>query len=135
VETECYCASIRAATRRITALYDAELEPVGVNLAQWSLLRKVAKPPQQPISIQELADRAELERSTAARNVRVLEKLGLVQIRESPDDRRASMIELTAQGLSVLQRGEPLWQHAQGRVENRLGRREAAELRSLLHSL
>lgn len=135
METECYCTTLRAATRRLTARYDAALEPVGINVAQWGLLRKLAKEPRQPISIQELADRAELERSTAARNVRVLERLGLVQLSQSAADRRASVIELSEQGVSVLQRGLPLWRQAQREVEQLLGGDEAAGLRSLLHAV
>ncbi len=135
VVTECYCTSMRAATRRITALYDAALEPVGVTVAQWSLLRNLARTAGRPISIQQLADRAELERSTAARNVRVLEKLGLVEIGQSTQDRRASTIGLTERGHAVLQGGESLWTEAQRGVEELLGRREAADLRTLLHAV
>jgi DNA-binding MarR family transcriptional regulator len=132
VETECYCTSLRAATRRMTSIYDAALAPVGVNVAQWGLLRKLDR---VPISIQELADRAELERSTVARNVRVLEKAGLVQLGESPADRRAATIVLTDAGLSVLRRGKPHWRRAQQQVEQRLGRADAIDFRALLLSL
>lgn len=135
MQTECHCSTLRAAARRLTARYDAALEPVGVNVAQWGLLHKLARPPREPISIQELADRAELERSTAARNVRVLERLGLVRLGGSAGDRRLSLIELTGQGLSVLQRGEPLWQQAQREVQALLGGDRASELRSLLHAV
>src|ERR1700754_2465481 len=78
--TDCYCTSLRAATRRLSALYDEALEPVGVNVAQWGLLRKLGAADSQPLSIGELAEASELERSTVARNVRVLEKLGLVRL-------------------------------------------------------
>jgi DNA-binding MarR family transcriptional regulator len=132
VETDCYCTSMRAATRRLTARYDAALEPVGVNVAQWSLLQKLARAPGQALSIQQLADRAELERSTAARNVRVLEKRGLVHLGPAEGDRRATRIALTEQGRSVLQRGSALWADAQAQVEELLGRGEAADLRTLL---
>lgn len=132
METDCYCTSMRAATRRLTARYDAALEPVGVNVAQWSLLQKLAGAPGQALSIQQLADRAELERSTAARNVRVLEKRGLVHLGPAAEDRRATRIALTEQGRSVLQRGSALWADAQAQVEELLGRGEAADLRTLL---
>ncbi|WP_375424781.1 MarR family winged helix-turn-helix transcriptional regulator [uncultured Friedmanniella sp.] len=135
MDTECYCTTLRAATRRLTARYDAALEPVGVNVAQWGLLRKLARPPGEPISIQELADRTELERSTAARNVRVLEKHGLVRLGGSAGDRRLALIELTEQGLAVLHLGEPLWHQAQREVQTLLGGDQAIELRSLLHAV
>lgn len=126
---------MRAATRRITARYDAALAPVGVTVAQWGLLQKLAKAPEQALSIQQLADLAELERSTAARNVRLLERHGLVRIGPATSDRRASRIELAEQGRSVLRRGQAAWAEAQADVEDLLGRQEAAGLRTLLQQL
>jgi DNA-binding MarR family transcriptional regulator len=135
VKTDCYCTSLRAATRKITAVYDAALAPVGVNVAQWGLLRKLGEVSQVPLSIQNLAEVAELERSTVARNIRVLEREGLVALGESVKDRRAATIVLTDQGLAVLDTGEPLWHSAQRQVEQLLGARPASELRALLLSL
>jgi DNA-binding MarR family transcriptional regulator len=133
MKTDCYCTSVRAASRRITARYDAALLPTGVNVAQWGLLRRLD--PGSSISIKELADRAELERSTVARNLRVLEKDGFVQLGASEGDRRAANIALTDKGVAALKRGEPLWQQAQAEIEQQLGSAEARDLRSLLLSL
>ncbi|WP_309616406.1 MarR family transcriptional regulator, partial [Salinibacterium sp.] len=76
--TECYSTTIRAATRKITGMYDAALEPAGVTIAQLALLRRLSD--EIALSVEDLARTAELERSSAARNVRVLEKQGLVSI-------------------------------------------------------
>ncbi len=133
MKTDCYCTSLRAATRKITALYDAALLPAGVNVAQWGLLRRLDV--DSSISIQELADRAELERSTVARNIRVLEKDGFVQLGGSSGDRRAATIALTDKGMTALQGGDPLWQQAQTQIEEQLGKAEARDFRSLLLSL
>ena len=40
---ECYCVALRKAARKVTSLYDAALEPTGVNLAQFSLLRTIER--------------------------------------------------------------------------------------------
>jgi DNA-binding MarR family transcriptional regulator len=135
METECYCTSIRRATRKITALYDAALEPVGINVAQFGLLRRLDRSSASPLSIQELADRSELERSTVARNVRVLEKHGFVELGGSTEDRRSSTILLTDEGLAALEQGVPLWHDAQRQVEEMLGQQTASKLRSVLLSL
>jgi DNA-binding MarR family transcriptional regulator len=135
VETECYCTSIRRATRKITALYDAALEPVGINIAQFGLLRRLDRSCASPVSIQELAERSELERSTVARNVRVLEKHGFVELGGSNEDRRAATILLSDEGLSALEQGDPLWENAQRQVEEILGQQTASKLRSLLLSV
>jgi DNA-binding MarR family transcriptional regulator len=135
MDTECYCTSIRRATRKITELYDAALEPVGINVAQFGLLRRLDRFRAEPLSIQELAERSELERSTVARNVRVLEKRRFVELGWSDEDRRASTILLSAKGLDALERGDPLWHSAQREVEEMLGQQTARKLRSLLLSI
>lgn len=135
METDCYCTSIRWATRKITALYDAALEPVGVNVAQWGLLCRLEKAPVRPLSIHDLAKRSELEQSTVGRNVRVLEKHGFVELGESIEDRRAATILLTGKGLAALEQGAPLWENAQRQVEEMLGSQTASTLRSILLSV
>lgn len=135
METECYCTSVRRATRKITALYDAALEPVGINIAQFGLLRRLGRSSPSPLSIQELAERSELERSTVARNVRVLERHGFVELGGSVEDRRASAILLSDEGLAALEQGDPLWRSAQRQVEEMLGKQTASKLRSLLLSV
>lgn len=135
METECYCTSVRRATRKLTALYDAALEPVGINIAQFGLLRRLGRSSPSPLSIQELAERSELERSTVARNVRVLERHGFVELGGSVEDRRASAILLSDEGLAALEQGDPLWRSAQRQVEEMLGKQTASKLRSLLLSV
>lgn len=135
METDCYCTSLRVAARRASEIYDRALEPVGITSAQWSLLRRVPQPGGRPITIQELADRAELERSTVARNIRVLEKRGLVELKTSSTDRRASAIVLTPDAVSVTAAAQPLWQRAQREIEQALTVESASELRRLALSV
>ncbi len=135
METACYCTSVRRATRKLTELYDAALEPVGINVAQFGLLRRLDRSCATPLSIQELAERSELERSTVARNVRVLEKHGFVELGGSTEDRRVSTILLSDKGLDALEQGDPLWQNAQHQVEEMLGQQTASKLRSVLLSI
>ncbi|MAO81206.1 MAG: MarR family transcriptional regulator [Nocardioides sp.] len=135
VKTDCYCTSLRVAARRASAIYDRALEPVGVNVAQWGLLRRLPPPDAEPITIQALAERAELERSTVARNVRVLVKLGLVEMTTSRDDRRASALRLTENAVAVTAEALPLWRSAQAEIEEILTADSAAELRRLALAL
>ena len=55
--TLCYCAALRAATRKTTAMYDEALAPAGIGLAQFSLLRKIERGGR--LSLSELARLAE----------------------------------------------------------------------------
>ncbi len=128
MRTPCYCAAVRSAARKTTALYDAALAPAGVNIAQYSLLRKIER--SGPVSLTELGRIAELDRSTVGRNVKVLERLRLVWLKSAEDQREAA-VSLTAAGAEALRRGAPLWEEAQRQVEAALGSEAAERLRAL----
>lgn len=130
--SRCYCALLRKATRRVTSVYDDALQPIGLNLAQFSLLRHIAR--DEPISMTELGRKIELERSTVSRNVKVLEGMGLAATGSGKDQREA-VVELTENGHRNLIDGAPLWQAAQDKIEARLGTDAAAQLEDLLLAL
>ncbi len=128
----CYCNILRKASRRLTAVYDEALAPAGVNLAQYSLLRSIER--KAPVSLTELGQITELDRSTVGRNARVLERMGLVAF--SPgEDQRETMLSLTGHGKDTLIRGKPLWGTAQDRVEASLGADGGEKLRELLQAI
>jgi DNA-binding MarR family transcriptional regulator len=128
----CHCITLRRASRRMTALYDEMLAPAGVNLAQYSLMRNIAT--RGPVSLTELAARVELDRSTVGRNVKVLEKMGLVAAAPGADQREQAL-SLTERGASTLKQATPLWQAAQDRVEALLGPDGTERLEALLQAL
>ncbi|CAH1654856.1 MarR family winged helix-turn-helix transcriptional regulator [Chelatococcus asaccharovorans] len=118
MSTPCHCTNLRIATRKVAALYDAALSPVGINIAQYALLRTIAR--RQPISLTELAKHLELDRSTMGRNVRVIQKLGLVELGRGEDQREAT-VTLSEHGSTVLRKAEPLWDRCQDEIGERLG--------------
>lgn len=128
----CYCTVLRAAMRRIAASYDAALEPVGVNIAQFSLLRTIRRA--APVTLTELARLTELDRSTIGRNVRVLERMGHLAVGRGKDQREAT-VSLTEVGTRALDEGAPLWEGVQGQIEARLGPDHAESLRAALNVL
>ena len=128
----CYCAVLRAAARKTTAIYDAALASTGVNLAQFSLLRKIQRA--APVSLSELGRLAELDRSTIGRNIKVLQRMGLARVTPGEDQREAT-VTLDEGGLVVLRDGAPLWDEAQRRIEARLGEGGPAQLSALLSAL
>ncbi len=124
----CYCAAVRTAARKTTALYNSILEPAGVTLAQFSLLRKIERA--GTVSLTKLGRLAELDRSTIGRNVKALEKLRLVRVGPGEDQREAA-VRLTPAGERALRIGAPLWEEAQRRVEATLGAAGAEQLQTL----
>jgi DNA-binding MarR family transcriptional regulator len=128
----CYCDVLRTATRKTTAIYDAALAPAGVNLAQFSLLRKIRRA--GSVSLSELGRLAALDRSTIGRNVRVLQRMELVRLTPGEDQREAT-VTLDARGLAALRRAAPLWDDAQRRIEAKLGAGGPDRLQALLVAL
>jgi DNA-binding MarR family transcriptional regulator len=128
----CYCVVARTAARKTTALYDALLEPAGVTLAQFSLLRKIDRA--GTASLTKLGQLTELDRSTIGRNVKALERLQLVRAALAKDQREAA-VQLTPAGKRALKIGAPLWEEAQRRVETALGDAGVAQLQALALNL
>ncbi len=128
----CICIAVRKASRRLTARYDEALAPIGINLAQFSLLRNINR--HGPLSLTHLSDITELDRSTLGRNVRVLERMALVATADSADKREAA-IALTPEGKRILAASTPIWEATQGDIQSRIGATGAARLEALLGAL
>jgi len=123
---------LRKASRKVTSLYDDALAPLGINIAQFSLLRNIQRA--EPISLTELGNRMELDRSTVSRNVKVLEKMTLVAM-QSGQDQRESVVALSDAGRQILRDGAPLWDGVQVAIEDKLGEKATAQLTALLHAI
>ena len=130
--TPCYCAAVRAASRKTTAIYDEALAPAGIGLAQFSLLRKIERGGK--LSLSELGRLASLDRSTVGRNIKVLRRMELIEMGPGDDHREATVV-LSEGGRAVLRNGAPLWEAAQRRIETALSEGGAKKLRALLAAL
>jgi len=116
----------------MTAVYDDALATAGINLAQFSLLRNIDR--HAPVSLTRLGDIVELDRSTLGRNVRVLERMGLVSI-EAGSDQREAAVALTTAGKATLDRSLKLWSDAQNGIHRKIGAQGVAQLEALLGAL
>jgi DNA-binding MarR family transcriptional regulator len=129
----CYCIALRKVSRRLTALYDEAMAPFGITISQFSQMRSIKR--RQPVSLTELAEALELDRSTVGRNTKILQRMGLVAAVASDEDQRETMLSLTPEALALLTRATPVWRDVQAKVEGRLAAAEfdrvLAELRDL----
>ncbi|ACO77845.1 transcriptional regulator, MarR family [Azotobacter vinelandii CA] len=113
-------------------LYDDALAGVGLNAAQYALLRNLERL-RRP-SITELAEAMGLDRSTLGRNLRVLEGKGLLAL-EGGEDQRNRLVSLTAAGRACLDEARPAWEQVQERLGQRLGAQKRNALLALLDEL
>jgi DNA-binding MarR family transcriptional regulator len=130
--TPCLCTKLRRASRVVSKLYDDALIAVGLNVAQYSLLKNLQRL-EQP-SISSLAEAVGLERSTLGRNLRVLEGKGLVLL-AGGEDQRNRLVSLTAQGRNCLDQALQVWQQVQEQLARRIGPQQKAALMALLDDL
>lgn len=127
----CTCFKVRGLARRLTALYDAALEPHGLTVTQYAALASLARS-QSPVSVAELARRLQMDRTTTSRLVAPLERAGLVvraDTRKVHGDARARPLQLATKGRQRWMAAIPAWRAAQRDVEVILGQR----LRAALH--
>lgn len=132
MSVSCICILLRQAARKTSTIYDEALAPLGINVAQFSLLRKISRA--GCISLTELARLAELDRSTMGRNAKVLQRMGLIEPVAS-EDRREASVTLTDAGRDMVKQGNPLWDQAQDEVGKRLGPDGVEQLQALLNGL
>ncbi len=128
----CICIAVRKASRRLTARYDEALAPLGITLAQFSLLRNINR--HGPVSLTRLAELTELDRSTLGRNVRLLERMNLCAPAVA-DDKREAAVALSEDGRRVLAAATPRWTATQTDLRSRIGAEGAAQLEALLGAL
>jgi DNA-binding MarR family transcriptional regulator len=128
----CVCARLRRASRALTRVYDEALQPIGLTVTQFSLLRNVERMGEPTVT--ELADVTGHERSGLWRGLQPLARDGLL-ILAPGSDQRTRRVRLTDAGRDVLVRGLPGWTAAQTRVETVLGEERRGELIKLLQEL
>ena len=128
--TNCNCLAVRQAARYITQLYDQYLTAVGLRATQHAILAKLNR--DGLMSINELATELVMDRTTLGRNVRLLERDGLIVIETDHDDRRSKVLHLSKAGEARFQRAHKAWAKAQKRFERTYGDKQAAELRRRL---
>lgn len=121
----CICTALRAAARSATDAYDAALAPSGLKVTMYRLLKRVAA--EDDVSISALAERLGLDRSTLGRNLRVLEKRGLVRL-GAAEDGRARAVRITETGRAAYLSARPYWSEAQATMRARLGGAETERL-------
>ena len=128
----CVCMDLRSAARRLTEIYDSALAPSGITTPQFSQLHQI-----QALgtpTFKALSEASGLDRSTLGRNIRVLEKLGLVDIAVG-EDARTRTIGVTKKGQTAFRKAVPLWKGIQGEMKDSIGSEGRGQLTQLLGKL
>lgn len=129
IPTLCPAFNIRSASRIITQLFDEILKPSGLQVTQFTVL--VGVHIFDSPSISNLAKGLVMDRTTITRNLKPLEKEGLIKM-ESGKDKRTTFVNLTPKGKSAIDKTFPYWEKARSVVSKEFG---AKQLEGLLKDL
>ena len=121
----CPLRHLREATRVMEHVFDETLRPSGLRGSQLPVLAVTAL--MGPANISSLAEQLVMDRTTLTRNLKPLERRGLIKI-STGEDRRTREVSLTAEGERVMAQVMPLWESAQTLVIEELGNRWHREL-------
>lgn len=110
--------NLRWVARAVTKFYDAEMRRPGIRPTQGSILSSLQG--KDSWTMAELSDWLGMERTTLGRNLRPLQRDGLVQI---DGGGRGSRVELslTAKGRKQIEDLEPAWKSTQSAAVKTLG--------------
>ena len=114
----CVCFNLRWVTRAVTQFFDAELRRHGIRPTQTPILAALTA--KDEWSMEELSDWLGMERTTLVRNLRPLERDGLVKLSGTGRGGRVSL-SITAKGKKDLAKAMPAWRLAQQTVVKTLG--------------
>ncbi len=118
VARACACANLRKAARAVTQVFDEALAPSGLRVTQFTLL--VTNRLAGESTINELAERMAMDRTTLSRNLKPLVRSGLLEVRPG-EDGRTRLVRITPAGERMLEEAYPLWQRAQQETVSVLG--------------
>lgn len=122
---DCTCFNLRKAARAVTQLFDEAMRPLGLRGTQFTMLVIARMNSDVPVTV--MAEKMVMDRTTLTRNLRPLERMGLVETVRG-EDRRTRLVRLTPKGNGVLGDALPLWRSAQARVVASIGPGRWAEM-------
>jgi DNA-binding MarR family transcriptional regulator len=131
----CITAAMRAASRRLTLLYDEVMAPSGLRVTQYHILSELDRRGSEPSTVSELAEILTMERSALGQTLRPLERDGFIALGRDERDGRRRPVQLTRAGKEALARGRRYWAKAHERFQHFFGNAALAVLRTTLHEI
>jgi DNA-binding MarR family transcriptional regulator len=115
----CLMMRARLVARAVTAIYDEELRPFGVQASQLNLLTFVALA--GPIRRSDLGRSLHLDSSTLTRNLRVMAANGWIEEVKHGSDGRGLPVRVSRKGEALIAKVAPAWRSAQRQAGTLLG--------------
>jgi DNA-binding MarR family transcriptional regulator len=133
VAETCLCLHTQRAARALARLFDTALRPFGLSNGQFSLLMALNRP--EPPSIGALAPFLAMDRTSLTAALKPLERRGLVRIKSDKADRRSRLIEITPDGVAVLEAALQTWRDTHAKLDAALAEDVPNRLRADLRQV
>ena len=127
----CVCFNLRWVARAVTQFYDSEMRRHGIRPTQGTIL--LALNSKENWSMAELSDWLGVERTTLVRNLRPLQRDGLVQAVGGGHGNRVELA-ITAKGRKQIEKLTPAWKSAQSAAVKTLGEKRWSAILSDLET-
>jgi len=127
----CVCFNLRRVTRVVTQFYDSEMRRLGIRPTQGTILASLNAKPSW--SMAELSDWLGMERTTLVRNLRPLQRDGLVQAAGGGRGNRVEL-SITTKGRKQVEQLAPAWRSAQSAAVKTLGEKRWSAILSDLET-
>jgi DNA-binding MarR family transcriptional regulator len=134
-ESPCIVAAMRAATRRLTQLYDEAMAPTGLRVTQFHILSELDRRAADPPTVGELAEILIMERSALGQTLRPLARDGFIDLSHDKRDGRRRPVKLTRAGKDKVVRGRRYWAGAHEKFEHFFGEDQMVALRKTLRKV
>jgi DNA-binding MarR family transcriptional regulator len=125
----CIATRVRQLSRIITRVYDDAMRSHKITASQFTLLTQLAQT--DGITAAEIGLELDIEKSTLSRNLKRLLALGHINM-DPPAGRRGRGLHLTPRGQAIIRDAFPVWESAQKRAIDVMGKESRATLDGLL---
>jgi len=133
VAQTCVHANLKRTLRQITQCFDGAPASSGLHITQFTLLTTCSL--KGASSVGDLAAQLALDQTTLTRNLKILLRDGLVELKPSAQDARVRLVSITPAGEAAIARAYAAWRKAQREVTADLSLEEYRQLLSLLGRL
>ncbi len=129
----CLCRRVQRASRNVGRQFDEAFRPVGINNWQFTMLMTLAAQASQTVN--QIATELGMDRTTTTKNLRPLERRGLIEIRIDDKDARMRRVSLTEAGGQLLAVALEKWRVVNDRIAAALTPVQVEALRTALEAV
>ena len=133
---ECPWFSLRKASRIATQVANDFIQDSGLLITQLCVLVVIARA--ESATYKQLASDLTMDPTTLSRNLKPLQRSGLIEIKTGEEDARTKLVSLTREGETILAKTLPLWENAKAEITQVFGAGNVAlllDMVSILHEI